>query len=115
MNTFDTARLLIRKSLTITLGSVLLVGSSISFAQLAPAAEPELPLPLDEVRIFTEVLNRIRSAYVEPIDDKTLLENAIKGMLAGIDPHSTYLAADDYEQLQESTTGKFGGDRKSVV
>jgi len=69
----------------------------------------ELPLPLDEVRIFTEVLNRIRSAYVEPIDDRTLLENAIKGMLAGIDPHSTYLEAEGYDQLQESTTGEFGG------
>ena len=77
-------------------------------AQAQDSAET-LPLPLDEVRIFTEVLNRIRSAYVEPIDDKTLLENAIKGMLAGIDPHSTYLEADDYDQLQESTTGEFGG------
>src|SRR5690606_20515790 len=63
----------------------------------------------DEVRIFTEVFNQIRSAYVEPIDDKTLLENAIKGMLAGIDPHSTYLDKSDYDQLQESTTGEFGG------
>lgn len=82
------------------------------FAQLeAPEADSdqELPLPLDEVRIFTEVLNRIRSAYVEPIDDRTLLENAIKGMLAGIDPHSTYLEAEGYDQLQESTTGEFGG------
>ncbi len=78
-------------------------------AQADTTAEEQLPLPLDEVRIFTEVLNRIRSAYVEPIDDRTLLENAIKGMLAGIDPHSTYLAADDYDQLQESTTGEFGG------
>jgi carboxyl-terminal processing protease len=69
----------------------------------------ELPLPIDEVRIFAQVLNQIRNAYVEPIDDKTLLENAIKGMLAGIDPHSTYLANDDYDQLQESTTGEFGG------
>ncbi|MDT8397581.1 MAG: S41 family peptidase [Pseudomonadales bacterium] len=66
-------------------------------------------LPVDEVRIFTEVLNRIRSSYVEPIDDKTLLENAVKGMLAGIDPHSTYLAKDDYDALQESTNGEFGG------
>jgi carboxyl-terminal processing protease len=69
----------------------------------------ELPLPIDEVRIFAQVLNQIRNAYVEPIDDKTLLENAIKGMLAGIDPHSTYLANDDFDQLQESTTGEFGG------
>jgi len=83
--------------------------SASTFAQSENEPETQLLLPLDEVRLFTEVLNRIRSAYVEPIDDKTLLENAIKGMLAGIDPHSTYLAADDYEQLQESTTGEFGG------
>src|SRR5690606_17077766 len=69
----------------------------------------DLPLPIDEVRIFAQVLNQIRSAYVEEIDDRTLLENAIKGMLAGIDPHSAYLAADDYDSLQESTTGEFGG------
>jgi carboxyl-terminal processing protease len=68
-----------------------------------------LPLPLDEVRIFTEVLNRIRNAYVEPIDDQTLLENAVRGMLAGIDPHSSYLVNDDYDNLQEMTTGEFGG------
>lgn len=76
-----------------------------------PPARParELPLPIDEVRIFAQVLNQIRSAYVEEIDDRTLLENAIKGMLAGIDPHSAYLAADDYDSLQESTTGEFGG------
>jgi carboxyl-terminal processing protease len=84
---------------------------------VVPEVEPELaaplpsslPLPIDEVRIFAQVLNQIRSAYVEEIDDKTLLENAIKGMLAGIDPHSTYLASDDYDSLQESTTGEFGG------
>jgi carboxyl-terminal processing protease len=69
----------------------------------------ELPLPLDEVRIFAQVLNQIRNAYVEPIDDKTLLENAIKGMLAGIDPHSSYVTNDAFDQLQESTTGEFGG------
>lgn len=71
--------------------------------------DPNLPLPLDDIRIFAQVLNQIRKAYVEPIDDKTLLENAIRGMLAGIDPHSAYLAAEDYEDLQESTTGEFGG------
>lgn len=68
---------------------LLLIFSCLAFAQeesMPDTEEPELQLPLDEVRIFTEVLNRIRNAYVEPIDDKTLLENAIKGMLAGIDP-----------------------------
>jgi len=77
--------------------------------RLAAPPPSSLPLPMDEIRIFAQVLNQIRSAYVEEIDDKTLLENAIKGMLAGIDPHSTYLASDDYDNLQESTTGEFGG------
>lgn len=72
-------------------------------------ATDSLPLPLNEVRIFTEVLNRIRNAYVEPIDDKTLLENAIRGMLAGIDPHSSYLVDEEFDNLQEMTTGEFGG------
>jgi carboxyl-terminal processing protease len=74
-----------------------------------PAADEVLPLPIEEVRIFAQVLNQIRSAYVEEIDDQTLLENAIRGMLAYIDPHSTYLASDDYSALQEDTSGEFGG------
>ncbi|HIA58355.1 MAG TPA: S41 family peptidase [Gammaproteobacteria bacterium] len=82
-------------------------------ALLAPlsagAQDSPAPLPLDEVRMFTEALERIRLSYVEEIDDKTLLENAIRGMLAGLDPHSAYMADDDYDFLQESTTGEFGG------
>ena len=56
------------------------------------ALEPRLPL--NELRVFAEAFNRISSAYVEEIDDKTLLENAIKGMLTQLDPHSAYLDAD---------------------
>ena len=48
-------------------------------------------LPLEELRAFTEVMQRIKSAYVEEVDDKTLLDNAIQGMLNGLDPHSAYL------------------------
>ena len=109
MNNSIHASLLKRFSLGIVSACLLSLSSLTVFAQADESAGQDLLLPLDEVRIFTEVLNRIRSAYVEPIDDKTLLENAIKGMLAGIDPHSTYLASDDYDQLQESTTGEFGG------
>lgn len=72
-------------------------------------AQQTLPLPLEEVRMFTQALDRIRASYVEEIDDQTLLENAIKGMLSGLDPHSSYLADEDYEVLQENTTGEFGG------
>jgi len=71
-------------------------------------AEP-LPLPLEEVRMFTEALDRIRASYVEEVDDRTLLESAIKGMLAGLDPHSSYFSGNEYEALQETTTGEFGG------
>ncbi len=69
----------------------------------------QLPLPLDEVRMFTEALDQIRMSYVEEVDDRTLLENAIRGMLSGLDPHSSYLSGNDYDALQETTTGEFGG------
>lgn len=71
--------------------------------------EAALPLPLNEVRMFTEALESIRRAYVEEIDDRTLLEYAIRGMLSGLDPHSAYMAGSDFDALEESTTGEFGG------
>ena len=66
-------------------------------------------LPLEDLRTFTEVFARIKSDYVEPIDDGALLENAIRGMLSGLDPHSTYLVPTDYQELQAGTSGEFGG------
>lgn len=92
-----------------------LVSLALAFSLAAPASaqvqQPEavLPLPIDEVRMFTQAMERIRRAYVEEIDDRTLLEYAIRGMLAGLDPHSAYLSGDDYDLLQETTTGEFGG------
>lgn len=71
--------------------------------------DPEKQLPLDDLRKFTEVFSRIKAAYVEEVDDRQLLESAIKGMLSDLDPHSTYLAPEDYEELEESTSGEFGG------
>ena len=66
-------------------------------------------LPLDDLRTFTEVFARIKNDYVEPVDDKSLLESAIRGMLSGLDPHSAYLVPDDYQELQTGTSGEFGG------
>lgn len=66
-------------------------------------------LPLEELRAFADVFNHIRLSYVEEIDDKTLLENAIRGMLTGLDPHSSYLDEKSFDDLQVSTTGEFGG------
>ena len=70
---------------------------------------PEGVLPLKELRIFVDVFNEIRTSYVEEVDDRTLLENAIKGMLNGLDPHSAYLDKDSFADLRENTTGEFGG------
>jgi carboxyl-terminal processing protease len=66
-------------------------------------------LPLQELRNFTEIFDRIRNAYVEPVDDETLLQYAIDGMLSNLDPHSDYLLPEDFSELQEHTSGKFGG------
>ena len=76
-------------------------------AQKKPAKKARLPL--NELRIFAEAFNRISSAYVDEIDDKTLLENAIRGLLAELDPHSAYLDSNSFSELQETATGKYGG------
>ena len=67
------------------------------------------PIPVDDIRVLVEVFHKIKKDYVEAIDDKDLIENAMRGMLAGLDPHSSYLDKDDYLDLQEGTSGEFGG------
>ena len=66
-------------------------------------------LPLNEIRTFTEIFSKIKNDYVENINDKKLLENAIRGMLQGLDPHSAYLDKEAYRELQEGASGEFGG------
>ncbi|MDP6317557.1 MAG: S41 family peptidase [Pseudomonadales bacterium] len=97
-----------------SLAIALLIFAGSSFAtesSEAPADEEKLQprLPLNELRVFAEVFNRVSEAYVEEIDDRTLLENAIKGMLSQLDPHSAYLDRETFSNLQENTTGNYGG------
>jgi len=66
-------------------------------------------LPLEEIRAFTDVFGAIKSNYVEPVEDKKLITEAITGMLTGLDPHSAYLDADAFKDLRISTKGEFGG------
>ena len=73
------------------------------------AIEEQGALPLEDLRTFADVYNQIRVGYVEDIEDSTLLEYAIQGMLMGLDPHSVYLTKDDYEDLQDATSGEFTG------
>lgn len=66
-------------------------------------------LPVEDIQTFAEVFERIKRAYVEEVDDSTLLRNAMRGMLSELDPHSAYLDKDEFESLRESTQGEFGG------
>ncbi|NOQ93029.1 MAG: PDZ domain-containing protein [Methylophaga sp.] len=88
-----------------TLGATLVFGQMV----FADKPNPRPDLPLDELRTFSEIFGRIKDNYVEPVEDKELLQNAIRGMLSGLDPHSTYLDLSDFQELREGTSGEFGG------
>lgn len=70
---------------------------------------PVAPLPVEELRALADVFNAIKQGYVEPVEDKKLITNAISGMLSGLDPHSAYLDAEAFKDLQVGTQGEFGG------
>ncbi|MCP4414824.1 MAG: S41 family peptidase [Gammaproteobacteria bacterium] len=73
------------------------------------------PLPLEQLRLFAEVYNRIKSNYVEDVDDQVLINGAIAGMLDSLDPHSSFLDKDAFDNLQKSSTGQYGGLGIEVV
>jgi carboxyl-terminal processing protease len=66
-------------------------------------------LTLDELRTFTDVFNQARRNYVEPVEDRTLLDAAIRGMLTDLDPHSSYLTPEEYSELKDSSKGRYSG------
>ena len=99
----------VTKSLYALCAGVLLGFSTFGQNAWAERQSPQAELPLDELRTFTEVLVRVKRDYVEPVQDKTLLESAIRGMLSGLDPHSAYLDREEYRDLQVGTRGEFGG------
>lgn len=74
-----------------------------------PEIEKEERAPLESLRQFAEVFTRIKQSYVEEVDDDELVRYAIRGMLEGLDPHSDFVIEDEYEELQENTSGEFGG------
>jgi carboxyl-terminal processing protease len=92
----------------ISMGAVLGVMLSLNYSAVADK-DAVTPLPLDELRAFTEVFGKIKNDYVEPVEDKKLITEAINGMLSGLDPHSAYLDTDAFRDLQVGTQGEFGG------
>ena len=97
------------KTISLVLGSFV-AGALISL-HVPALAEKDVKagLPIDELRTFAEVYSAIKQGYVEPVEDKTMINNAISGMLSNLDPHSSYLDADAFKDLQVGTQGEFGG------
>jgi len=115
-----------RTPLALLLAAPFLLAAPVGFAQDRPAPSasvaPPVDLPatsssasapssvdLDDIRNFSRVYEVVRQAYVEKVDDKTLMKAAITGMLAGLDPHSEYLDKEGLAQLNEDTTGEYSG------
>ena len=92
----------------IVVGAVAGVLVSLNFQAIADRAGRS-PLPIEELRAFTEVFGAIKTNYVEAVEDKKLITEAINGMLTGLDPHSAYLDQEAFKELQVGTQGQFGG------
>ena len=92
----------------ILVGAIAGILVSLNFQAIGQLATRS-PLPVEELRSFTEVFGAIKQNYVEPVEDKKLITEAINGMLAGLDPHSAYLDAEAFKELQVGTQGQFGG------
>ena len=106
---------LTRKLTYIVLGVLLGVGVTLTHGVLAEngansAEEADLEaLPLDDLRTFADVYSHIKDNYVDEVEDEELLQHAIRGMLEGLDPHSSFLDEDEFRELQIGTQGEFGG------
>ena len=97
------------KTLSLTIGGF--IAGALITLQLPAFAEKDARagLPIEDLRTFAEVYSAIKQGYVEPVDDKKMIANAISGMLSNLDPHSAYLDTDSFKDLQVGTQGEFGG------
>lgn len=102
---------IVKKSGLLIVGIIAGIMISLNFSAIAKKEHLEAvhPLPIEELRTFAQVFGRIKSDYVESVEDKKLITEAINGMLVGLDPHSSYLDKDEYKELQIGTQGEFGG------
>ena len=95
----------------VTLASALLAGASLTLLAAAapPAPKPAKPLPWEEVRQLADVMELVKEQYVEPVDDKTLIKGAIRGMLGNLDPHSDFLDKSEFSDMEDLTSGEYNG------
>jgi carboxyl-terminal processing protease len=98
----------IKQASLVGVGVVAGVLISLNFSAIA-LKEAASPLPVEELRTLADVYSAIKNGYVEPVEDKKLINSAVSGMLSGLDPHSAYLDQDAFKDLQVGTQGEFGG------
>ncbi|HNH90149.1 MAG TPA: S41 family peptidase, partial [Thiobacillaceae bacterium] len=91
------------------IGIGVVFGAALTLNYSAVAEREPEPLPIEDLRAFSEIFGKIKSDYVEPVEDKKLITEAINGMLSGLDPHSAYLDNEAFKELQVGTQGEFGG------
>lgn len=100
-----------RTMLALVTGAILGISASMTgnvLADLRDGGSVEA-LPWEDARLLAEVLERVRRDYVDNVDDHALMENAVRGMVSALDPHSTFLDADEYDEIRASTTGSYPG------
>lgn len=90
-------------------GTLLGVLISMAFYAVAEKDTVATPLPVEDLRAFTEIFGQVKRSYVEPVEDRKLIKEAINGMLSGLDPHSAYLDQEAFKELRDATQGEFGG------
>jgi len=86
-----------------------LVAVGVLFWSVAPKVSAVPPQSYEDLRIFTDALSIIQRNYAEEVESKDLVYSAVKGVLQGLDPHSTFMTPDDYKEMQVGTRGRFGG------
>jgi carboxyl-terminal processing protease len=97
-----------KKAGLIGLGTVLGALLTLNFSAVAQR-DAKLPIPYEDLQLLSAVFGKIKSDYVEQVSDEKLIREAINGMVRGLDPHSDFLDAEAFKELQVSTQGKFGG------
>jgi len=91
------------------LGALIAIGTNVMANKQSEASSQSTGIPLEDLQTFAEVYERISTDYVDIIDDNSLIEGAISGMLSSLDPHSAYLPPVDAKEMEEHTRGEFGG------
>jgi carboxyl-terminal processing protease len=97
----------LRKSTWFLCGTLL--GLSLAIGHSVYALKDSEQIPFEDLQSFTEVFSKVKADYVETVDEKKLIEDAIRGMLNGLDPHSAFLNTSEFNDLKIGTTGQFGG------